>query len=84
MSAVVIYTKTFCSFCRRAKELLEMKGVPYLEIDLMKEDKYHEMVDKAGGRKTVPQIFINGSHIGGYDELLALDIRGELDRLLKN
>ncbi len=83
MSKIVIYTKTYCSFCHKAKELFDMKEVGYNEIDLLKENKLDEMVERSG-RTTVPQIFINGKHIGGYDELLALDIKGKLDSLLKN
>lgn len=83
MSGIVIYTKTMCSYCHRAKELLDMKGAQYTEIDLFKDDRYDEMVERSG-RTTVPQIFINDKHVGGYDELLALDIKGKLDRLLKD
>lgn len=82
MSSIIIYTKTLCGYCHRAKELLDMKGLRYQEIDLLKEDRYEEMVGRSG-KTTVPQIFIDGRHIGGYDELLSLDIKGKLDELIK-
>jgi glutaredoxin 3 len=80
---VEIYTKLTCGFCYRAKKLLEMKKVPYEEysVDLGGAKKI-EMVDRAGGRMTVPQIFINGRHVGGCDELMTLEYQGKLDELL--
>lgn len=83
MPKVEIYTKLTCGFCFRAKKLLEMKKVPYEEypVDLCGA-KRAEMVERAGGRMTVPQIFVNGRHIGGCDELMALEYQGKLDELL--
>jgi glutaredoxin 3 len=80
---VEIYTKTFCHYCWRAKMLLEAKGVGYQEIsvDFGGAEK-ERMVERAGGRTTVPQIFIGGHHVGGCDELLALDRDGRLDPMI--
>lgn len=85
MPPVLIYTKPFCPFCTRAVSLLEQKGVAYAEIDDAAYDvnKKREMVEKAGGRSTFPQIFIGGRHIGGCDEMMALERSGELDKLLQ-
>jgi glutaredoxin 3 len=83
MAEVELYTTMFCPYCARARGLLERKGVPYTEIDIIEEPaRRAEMVRRAGGRTTVPQIFINGEHIGGSDELVALERVGELDRKL--
>jgi glutaredoxin 3 len=83
MAKVEIYTTFLCGFCYRAKKLLENKGVAYEETDVMAEPgKRKEMVQRAGGRSTVPQIFIDGKHIGGCDDLYALDAKGGLDPLL--
>lgn len=83
MPPVTIYTKPWCPYCTAAKELLSEKGVPFMEIDIMgKADKRDEMITKARGRSTVPQIFIGDRHVGGCDDLYALDRRGELDQLL--
>ena len=80
MAEVELYTTMFCPYCARARVLLERKGVPYAEIDIIEEpDGRDEMIQRAGGRTSVPQIFINGEHIGGSDELVALDRAGELD-----
>lgn len=83
MPVVEIYTKNFCPYCWRAKALLEHKGVEYKEIavDWGGEDK-QAMVQRANGRTTVPQIFIGERHIGGCDDLVALDRDGKLDTLL--
>ncbi len=83
LAKVEIYTKMTCGFCVRAKRLLDMKKVPYEEIavDFGGPDKAR-MVERANGRMTVPQIFIDGRHIGGFDDLNALDKSGELDKLL--
>lgn len=83
MPIVEIYTKTFCSYCWRAKHLLEAKGVAYKEImvDFGGADK-QLMIERANGRTTVPQIFIAGQHIGGCDDLLALEHAGKLDQLI--
>ena len=83
MPPVTIYTKAWCPYCLAAKDLLNEKRVPFVEIDIMgKADKRNEMIAKAHGRSTVPQIFIGERHVGGCDDLYALDSRGELDRLL--
>ena len=83
MPEIIIYTTTYCPFCTRAKALLEKKGVKYTEINVTDdEEKRKEMIEKSG-RTSVPQIFINGKHVGGYDDLYALEEKGELDTLLK-
>jgi glutaredoxin 3 len=83
MAKVEIYTTFLCGYCYRAKKLLESKGVAFEETDVMAEPaKRKEMVARAGGRTSVPQIFIDGKHIGGSDELYALDAKGGLDPLL--
>ena len=83
MAKVEIYTKTFCGFCIRAKRLLDMKKVDYQEYSVdLGGAKKAEMVQRAGGRMTVPQIFVDGRHIGGCDELMALEQQGRLDELL--
>jgi glutaredoxin 3 len=80
---VEIYTTSWCPYCRRAKALLERKGVDYLEIGIGGDPaKRREMAARAGGRTSVPQMFIRGRAIGGSDELHALDASGQLDRLL--
>tara|TARA_R110000824_G_scaffold161984_4_gene337525 strand:- start:1291 stop:1548 length:258 start_codon:yes stop_codon:yes gene_type:complete len=83
MSKVEIYTKFTCGFCFRAKALLENKNVSFEETDItMGGKKREEMIQRSGGRTTVPQIFIDDRHIGGSDDLAALDHSGELDALL--
>lgn len=83
MAKVDIYTKFFCPYCSRATALLDRKGVDYQEIDVtMDRQGLAEMIERAGGKRTVPQIFIDDQHIGGSDELAALDRRGGLDPLL--
>ncbi len=83
MATIEIYTKFFCPYCTRAKALLDGKGAAYEEIDVtMDRAGFDAMVARAGGRRTVPQIFIDGRHIGGSDDLAALDAKGELDPLL--
>jgi glutaredoxin 3 len=80
MADVVIYTRPFCGFCARALSLLSQKGVAFTEIDAgMDPDKRREMVQRSGGRSTFPQIFIGGTHIGGCDEMMALERAGKLD-----
>jgi glutaredoxin 3 len=80
MAKVELYTTAWCPYCSRARSLLRMKGVAFVDIDIEKEpERRPEMIRRAGGRTSVPQIFINGEHIGGSDELAALDRRGELD-----
>lgn len=83
MATVEIYTTPMCPYCMRAKRLLDRKGVAYSEVDLWQEPgRREEMLKRANGRRTVPQIFIDGRGVGGSDELHALEARGELDRLL--
>lgn len=83
MAKVEIYTKMLCPYCSRAKALLSSKGAEYEEIDIsMGGPKRAEMLERAPGRSTVPQIFINGQHVGGSDDLAALDRAGKLDGLL--
>jgi len=79
-----IYTTPFCPFCVRAKHLLDHKGAAFKEINLMvNTERRQEMIERANGGYTVPQIFIDGQHIGGCDELYALEQAGELDPLLQ-
>ena len=83
MADVVIYTRPFCGYCARAISLLDQKGVAFTEIEAgMDPDRRREMVDRSGGRNTFPQIFIDGTHIGGCDEMMALERAGRLDPLL--
>ena len=85
MKKVVIYTGPMCNFCSAAKHLLNKKKVSYEEIDIgYDEKKREEMLKKSNGMKTIPQIFIEEKHIGGYVELKALENKGELDNLLKS
>lgn len=84
MPKVEIYTSPFCPYCIRAKRLLQQKGVAFDEINvLMAAGRRREMIERASGRSTVPQIFIDGQGIGGCDELFALDQAGKLDPLLE-
>ena len=83
MAKVELYTTMFCPYCARARSLLHKKGVNFIDIDVMGDDeKREEMIARANGRYTVPQIFIDGQQIGGSDELVALDREGKLDPLL--
>jgi glutaredoxin 3 len=83
MASVVIYTRQYCGFCSSAKALLEQKGVDYVEHDATgKPELRAEMIDKARGRTTFPQIFIDGNHVGGCDDLHALNRAGKLDTML--
>ena len=78
-----LYTTMFCPYCARTRALLERKGGEYTDFDIIEEpQRRDEMIRRAGGRTSVPQIFINGEHIGGSDELVALDRAGELDAIL--
>ena len=84
MAKIEIYSTLFCPYCSRAKRLLDQKGVDYTDIDVIADtSKRGEMIRRAGGRSSVPQIFIDGTHIGGCDELYALERQGRLDALLK-
>lgn len=83
MQSVEIYTTPFCGFCVAAKRLLTSKGVAYSEIDVAANpDRRPEMVQRANGGRTVPQIFIGADHVGGCDELMALERAGKLDPML--
>jgi len=83
MKKVTVYTSGSCPYCIMAKELLEEKPVEIEELRIDSDPKYiDEAVERSGGRRTVPQIFIGDYHVGGYDELCALDDKGELDPLL--
>ncbi len=85
MAKIEIYYKPTCPFCQRAKALFDSKSVAidnYVNI-MLKPKKRTEMIERSGGRQTVPQIFINGQHIGGCDDLYALEAQGKLDELLK-
>lgn len=83
MSEVVIYTRMMCGYCSAAKRLLERRGVDYVEHDATFDRQLRqEMIQKAGGRATFPQIFIDGTHVGGADELHALEAAGRLEAML--
>ncbi len=83
MPDITIYTRQLCPYCTRAVALLEKKGASYVEIDAgMDAKKKADMVERSGGARTFPQIFIGGKHIGGCDDLMALDRSGKLDPLL--
>jgi glutaredoxin 3 len=84
MVNVDIYTTPYCPFCIRAKKLLANKKVEFNEIDLSENpDKFEEMLSKSNGARTVPQIFVNGEHIGDCDHIHDLDQKGELNKILK-
>ncbi len=83
MKTIEIYTKFTCGYCAAAKRLLNKKGVTFTEVDLLRHpEKRAEMISRAGGRWTVPQIFIDDKYVGDCDELYALDAAGRLDPLL--
>ncbi len=82
MAEVEIYTSPFCGFCHRAKHLLDQKGVAYKEIDVFQVPGSKEEMMSRSGRRTVPQIFIDGAGVGGCDEIHALERQGKLDSLL--
>lgn len=84
MAEVTIYTRMMCGYCAAAKRLLDQKGVAYTERDAsFSPELRQEMVERAGGRFTFPQIFVGDFHVGGSDELHALDADGKLDRLIE-
>ena len=84
MPKVTVYTKAWCPYCRDATALLARKGIAFAEVDIGKEpERRAEMVERAGGRRTVPQIFVGATHVGGCDDLYALDAQGRLDLLLE-
>ena len=83
MKQVTIYTTPICPYCARAKSLLGKKGVAYEEVDVMMNTKARDqMLERSGGARTVPQIFVGDTHAGGNDELYALEREGKLDALL--
>ncbi|HXW24311.1 MAG TPA: glutaredoxin 3 [Xanthobacteraceae bacterium] len=83
MAPVVVYTRAYCSYCEWAKELLQRKGVAFTEIDVTgNRERRAEMIERANGQATTPQIFIGATHVGGCEELYALDEAGALDPLL--
>lgn len=83
MNEVVMYSTPICPYCYQAKKLLHAKGADVMEINVMMDpEKRAEMIERSG-RRTVPQIFIDGHHVGGYDELTSLDESGRLDPMLR-
>jgi glutaredoxin 3 len=82
MPQVIMYTTSWCPYCRAAKSLFAAKKVDFTEIDVSEEPKLRLDMERLSGRRTVPQIFINGTPIGGYDDVLSLETSGELDKLL--
>ncbi len=84
MGKVEIYTREFCGYCDAARELLQRKGIAFTEIDVTgNRERRAQMTERANGRTTVPQIFIGSTHVGGCDDLYALDRAGRLDPLLQ-
>jgi|TARA_B110000444_G_C18772407_1_gene563232 glutaredoxin 3 len=82
---IELYSTQTCGFCRAAKSLLDDKGISYKEIDISSDPELRgKMVTKANGRRTVPQIFINDAHLGGFSDLYALQQSGTLDKLLRD
>ena len=83
MPEIIVYTKDYCPYCHAAKDLLRKKGAAFTEVDIQKHpERRAEMIQTAGGRSTVPQIFIGGRHVGGCDDIHALDGAGKLDPML--
>ncbi|MFY0524074.1 glutaredoxin 3 [Archangium gephyra] len=84
MKPVKIYTTTYCGYCVRAKDLLTRKGVKYEELDVTGDDDMRsKLVEMSGGQRTVPQIFIGDTHVGGYSDLARLESEGRLDPMLQ-
>ena len=84
MKNVTIYMGPMCAFCDAAKRLLNRNNIPYKEINIaIEEDKMHEMLSKSNGKRTIPQIFFDNHHVGGYEELRALEKENKLENLLK-
>ena len=84
MKNVTVYMGPMCGYCDAAKRLLNKKNIPYKEINIaLDEAKREEMLKKSNGKRTIPQIFIEDYHVGGYEELRALENKGELDNLIK-
>ncbi|MBD8067014.1 glutaredoxin 3 [Devosia sp. PTR5] len=82
MAKIEIYTTPTCPYCHAAKSLLNEKGADYTEITVLDPELRQKMTERAHGRRTVPQIFIGETHVGGYDDMAALDRQGKLDPLL--
>jgi len=82
MKKITIYTTNVCPYCVRAKALFDRKGLKYEEINVENQLERDKMIERAAGRKTVPQIFIGSLHVGGCDDLYALEKEGKLDRIL--
>jgi glutaredoxin 3 len=82
MPDVTIYTTPYCPYCAMAKRLLAAKNVPYTEIDVSNADKRQDMMARSAGRRSVPQIFVGSTHVGGSDDLHELERQGRLDPLL--
>lgn len=82
MPAITIYTTSYCPYCVRAKDLLKRKGAAYTEVNAEDDVVRDAMIAASGGRRTVPQIFIGETHVGGCDDLYALDKAGKLDAML--
>lgn len=83
MAKIEVYSGDFCPYCDRAKALLKKKGLSFDEYNVRKDmERQAEMLERANGRRTIPQIFINDRHVGGCDDLYALEARGELDAWL--
>ena len=82
MPQVVMYTTSWCPYCRAAKSLFAAKRIEFTELDVTEDPKLRTEMERLSGRRTVPQIFIDGNSIGGYDDACRLDACGELDRLL--
>lgn len=84
MQKIELYTKGYCPYCKRAKALLDAKGAKYIDFEIDKNPELRPtMIEKANGRTTVPQIFIGDKHVGGCDDLFALESAGKLDSLLQ-
>lgn len=84
MAQVTVYSGPNCTYCVRAKQLLQKKGVAFTEVDVKADAaRFEEMLAKSGGRKTIPQIFVGDTHVGGCDDLYALESAGKLDALLE-
>lgn len=83
MTEIIIYSTAYCPYCVRAKHLLDKKGLAYKEIRVDEDAQQREEMITKSGRRTVPQIFINGQHIGGCDDIYSLDQQGHLDKLLR-
>lgn len=84
MAKVEVYTTDYCPYCVRAKDLLKSKGVAFEEKVMTTQEERIALMERANGRRTVPQIFINGEGIGGYDDLAALNAKGDLDKKLSS